>query len=112
VSAVVGGLGCFDVIAATETLPTDYEAFKYKPFAKRSLLTKSEVIDVLVKVKTECNKVAQMSLFHTPVMKSMRLEEFEQAQSQASSQVCCYLYRCVVTCTGVPLPAQMCNYLH
>ena len=70
-----------------ETLPVDYEKFKYQQFAKRSLLTKHEVIDALVKVKTECNKVAQMSLFHIPVMKSMRLEEFEQAQSQTSSQV-------------------------
>jgi len=75
------------VTPTTETLAEDYEAFKYSQFAKRSLLTTDAVIDALVKVKTECNKVAQMSLFHAPVMKSMRLEEFEQTQSQASSQV-------------------------
>jgi len=83
----VCGPACAEVVPETETLPADYEVFKYKQFAKRSLLTKSEVIDALVKVKNECNKVAQMSLFHVPVIKSMRLEEFEHAQSQVSSQV-------------------------
>ena len=68
-------------------MPADYEVYKFHQFAKRSLLTKSDVIDALVKVRTECNKVAQMSCFHVPINKSMRLEEFEQTQSQASSQV-------------------------
>jgi len=80
-------IGCSDVIPETEIVPADYEVFKFKQFAKRSLLTKPEVFDAMVKVKTECNKVAQMSLFHMPIMKSMRLEEFEQTQSQVSSQV-------------------------
>lgn len=79
--------GCFEVIPSTETAPADYNVFKFQSFAKRSLMTKEEVIDTMVKVKYECNRVAQMSVFHIPVMKSMRLEEFEQAQSQASSQV-------------------------
>ena len=74
--------------ATTKTaVPADYDTFKYDQFAKRSLLTKAEVIDAMVKVRGECNKVTQMSLYHVPVMKSMRLEEFEHAQSQASSQV-------------------------
>jgi len=68
-------------------MPADYEVFKFVQFSKKSLLTKAEVIDAMVKVRAECNKVAQMSLFHTQIMKSMRLEEFEQAQSQASAQV-------------------------
>ena len=80
-------VGCFAVISSTAPLPADYETFKYKQFAKQSLLTKQEVIVAMVKVKGECNKVTQMSLYHMPVMKSMRLEEFEHAQSQASSQV-------------------------
>jgi len=70
-----------------EALPPDYVVFKFEQFAKRSLLTKQEVIDAWIKVKTECNKVAQMSLFHLAMTKSMRLEEFEQTQSQTSAQV-------------------------
>jgi len=80
-------LACFDVIPSTETVPADYVVFKFQQFAKRSLLTKNEVIDALIKVRTECNKVAQMSLFHIAMMKSMRLEEFEQTQSQTAAQV-------------------------
>ena len=78
---------CFAVIPELDAVPSDYEVYKFNQFAKRSLLTKSEVIDAMVKVRSECNKVAQMSVFHVPVNKSMRLEEFEQTQSQASSQV-------------------------
>ena len=62
---------------------------KFKKFSFRSLLTLGEVIQSLIKVRTECNKVCAMSLFQAPITKSMRLEEFEQAQGQASSQVLC-----------------------
>jgi len=75
------------VIPSTEAVPDDYKVYKFSQFAKRSLLTKAEVIDALIKVKTECNKVTQMSLFHVVAVKSMRLEEFEQAQSQTAAQV-------------------------
>ena len=61
---------------------------QYDHFAFHSLLTREESIDAAGKVRTECNKVAGMSLFHIPTAKPMRLEEFEQTQSQASSQVC------------------------
>ena len=40
------------------------------------------------KVRTECNRVRSMSVFQVPVTKSMKLEEFEQTQSQVSTQVC------------------------
>ena len=60
---------------------------KFRKFSFRSLLTLGEVIQALVKVRTECNKVIAMTLFQAPISKSMRLEEFEQAQGQASSQV-------------------------
>jgi len=91
------------VIPSTETVPSDYKVFKFSQFAKRSLLTKAEVIDALNKVKTECNKVAQMSLFHIVMMKSMRLEEYEQAQSQTAAQVIptvcsTWWYVCVLHC--------------
>ena len=60
---------------------------KYHNFSFKSLLTMSEVFSAISRVKGECNKVASMSLFQVPITKSMRLEEFEQAQSQATAQV-------------------------
>lgn len=59
----------------------------YDQFAFHSLLTRKESIEATGKVRTECNKVCGMSLFHIPTTKPMRLEEFEQTQSQATSQV-------------------------
>lgn len=64
---------------------------QYDKFAFNSLLTREESINALVKVGTECNKVASMSLFHVPMPKYMRLEEFEQTQSQNTSQTALYL---------------------
>ncbi|XP_066453022.1 dynein axonemal heavy chain 1 isoform X2 [Eleutherodactylus coqui] len=68
------------------------------PFAKNraaltftTLLTRSEVITSLCKVRTECNKVSSMSLFHSTLTKCVRLEEFEQTQSQTFSQVQLFL---------------------
>ena len=59
---------------------------QYDSFAFNSLLTREESIQAIGKVGTECGKVAAMSLFHVPTAKHMRLEEFEQTQSQATSQ--------------------------
>ncbi|XP_074200861.1 dynein axonemal heavy chain 1 isoform X9 [Camelus bactrianus] len=56
-----------------------------------SLLTRSEVITALSKVRAECNKVTAMSLFHSSLSKYSRLEEFEQIQSQTFSQVQMFL---------------------
>lgn len=52
-----------------------------------SLLTRLEVIMALNKVRAECNKVTAMTLFHSNLSKSSRLEEFEQIQSQTFTQV-------------------------
>lgn len=61
---------------------------QYDSFAFNSLLTLPESIQAITKVRTECNRVSHtMSLYHIPTAKPMRLEEFEQAQSQATSQV-------------------------
>ncbi|XP_074644244.1 dynein axonemal heavy chain 1-like [Tubulanus polymorphus] len=64
---------------------------QYDNFAFNALLTREESITAIGKVRTECNKVAAMSLFHVPTTKSMRIEEFEQTQSQATSQVSLFL---------------------
>lgn len=60
---------------------------KFDDFAFNCLLTREEAIVAMAKVRSECNKVAGMSVFQVPVSKSMKLEEFEQAQAQVSTQV-------------------------
>ncbi|XP_063282706.1 dynein axonemal heavy chain 1 [Pelobates fuscus] len=60
-------------------------------FTFTTLLTRPEVIKSLCKVRAECNKVSTMSLFHSTLTKCVRLEEFEQTQSQTFSQVQLFL---------------------
>lgn len=64
---------------------------QYYNFSFVSLLTKEEAIDALTKVRVECNKVSAMSLFQMP-NKPMKLEEFEQAQTQQTYQVSIQTY--------------------
>ncbi|KAK3096562.1 hypothetical protein FSP39_001310 [Pinctada imbricata] len=79
------------VKGCTSDVP-EYEFWeKLKDFAFQSLLTLEESIKALTHVKTECNKVSVMSLFHIPTTKPMRLEEFDQTQSQTTSQVALFL---------------------
>ena len=47
-------------------------------FSFASLLTRAEVIDALARVRQECNKVIDMTMFDTNTTKPLRLEEFEQ----------------------------------
>lgn len=82
----MGGLaGC---ITDVPQYPFDEQ---YDKFAFNSLLTRHEAIQAIGKVGTECNEVAAKSLFHVPTAKHMRLEEFEQTQSSATSQVALFL---------------------
>ncbi|KAK2152283.1 hypothetical protein LSH36_335g03003 [Paralvinella palmiformis] len=74
--------GCF---ADVPDYPFDEQ---YDRFAFNSLLTRDEAISAIGKVRTECNRVAAMLLFHIPTAKHMRLEEFDQTQSQATSTEC------------------------
>ncbi|XP_059176982.1 dynein axonemal heavy chain 1-like [Physella acuta] len=60
---------------------------QYDSFAFNSLLTLPESIQAMGKVRTECNRVSCTSLFHIPTTKPMKLEEFEQTQSQMTTQV-------------------------
>nr|XP_033782541.1 dynein heavy chain 1, axonemal isoform X1 [Geotrypetes seraphini]XP_033782544.1 dynein heavy chain 1, axonemal isoform X1 [Geotrypetes seraphini]XP_033782545.1 dynein heavy chain 1, axonemal isoform X1 [Geotrypetes seraphini]XP_033782546.1 dynein heavy chain 1, axonemal isoform X1 [Geotrypetes seraphini]XP_033782547.1 dynein heavy chain 1, axonemal isoform X1 [Geotrypetes seraphini] len=60
-------------------------------FIFNTLLTRPEVITSLCKVRAECNRVASMSLFHSTLTKCVRIEEFEQTQSQTFSQVQLFL---------------------
>ena len=59
-------------------------------FSFVSLLTRKEAIEALSKVRVECNKVSSMSLFQIP-NKHLKIEEFEQTQTQQISQSSLYL---------------------
>jgi len=63
---------------------------QYYSFSFVSLLTRKEAIDALSKVRVECNRVCAMSLFQIP-NKHMKLDEFEQTQTQQTSQVSLFL---------------------
>ena len=72
---------------------SDVPAFPFKQvrnhFKFLSLLTSKEAIEALNHVRAECGRVASMHLFHhSGVTKHLRLEEFQQAQSQATMMVC------------------------
>lgn len=56
-------------------------------FVHHTLLRRREVISVLSEIWTECNKVATMRLFNVTLTKPLRLEEFEDIQSQMHNQV-------------------------
>ncbi|KAF5829735.1 dynein heavy chain, N-terminal region 2-domain-containing protein [Dunaliella salina] len=66
-------------------------AQQFSDFSFRTLLTKSEVISALTRVRVECAKALKMSLFNTHFTKSLRLEEFEQGQMQTTDQTANYL---------------------
>ncbi len=72
--------GCID-----EVPNYDFDTQFYS-FSFTSLLTRKESIDALCRVRIECNKAAAMSLFQIP-NKHMKLDEFEQSQTQQTSQV-------------------------
>lgn len=82
---VVPERGCYNDVPE---YPFDEQ---YDSFAFNSLLTREEAIMAIGKVGTECNKVSGMSLFHIPTAKHLKIEEFEQTQSQATSQVSLFL---------------------
>ena len=84
----------------------DVPSFPYEEVRKKfqflSLLTSTEVIDAMVKIREECGHVNDMSLFLTGSGKPLKLEEFDQAQGQASMQVSVYMYIVhICTCTCV-----------
>ena len=66
--------------------PFPYEEVRQK-FQFLSLLTSTEVIDAMVRIKEECGRVSDMALFLTGSGKPLKLEEFDQAQGQTSTQV-------------------------
>jgi hypothetical protein len=77
----------------------DVPSFPYQQAKEKfqflSLTTSQEAIRVLEHVRVECMRVCNMALFHTGTSKHLRLEEFDQAQQQATTQVClCVCMRC------------------
>lgn len=78
---------CLHVLGCNVDIPEYPFDSQYDDFTFNSLLTREESISAIGMVRSECNKVVIMSLFHIPTTKPMRLEEFEQTQAQATSQV-------------------------
>jgi dynein heavy chain len=77
-------------IGCSEDVPIyDFDSQHYN-FSFVSLLTRKEAIDALSKVKVECNRVSSMSMFQIP-NKHLKLDEFEQTQTQQISQIALYL---------------------
>ena len=57
-----------------------------KQFKFQSFLPRTEIIDALSKVRADCNRLADTNLFNTRITKSVRLEEFDQIQTQCFTQ--------------------------
>uniref|UniRef100_T1J5R2 AAA+ ATPase domain-containing protein n=1 Tax=Strigamia maritima TaxID=126957 RepID=T1J5R2_STRMM len=62
-----------------------------RKFVFRSFLVFKEAVWTMAKVREECNKPTDMSLFITTSSKSVKLEEFELVQAQATQQVHLFL---------------------
>ncbi|RKO93938.1 dynein heavy chain, N-terminal region 2-domain-containing protein, partial [Blyttiomyces helicus] len=74
-------------VCATVPVPA-YEFSKYgKDFSFASFLTKIEVVRTMSKVRVECDKLATTNIFATNITKTVRLDEFEQMQSQSAQNV-------------------------
>ena len=91
---------------------SDVPVFPYKEVRNRfkflSLLTSKEAIEALNHVRAECGRVACMHLFHhSGVTKHLRLEEFQQAQSQATMMVHIYY---INTCACIHI--SICIYVY
>ena len=78
----------------------DVPQYNFKQLLERmrfrhTLTPHPESIYSMVQVRAECNRVSfNMCLFFVPTPKAMRLDDFEQSQSQATSHVspCTYIY--------------------
>ena len=64
----------------------DFEGLR-QAFGFASLMTRVEVIRTLAKVRVECDKLANTILFATNITKTVKLDEFEQLQTQALQNV-------------------------
>ncbi|KAI8896128.1 dynein heavy chain and region D6 of dynein motor-domain-containing protein [Globomyces pollinis-pini] len=62
-----------------------------KNFSFASFLTKIEVIRTLAKVRTECDKLGNSGIFATNITKTVKLDEFEQIQSQSLTNMKTFL---------------------
>ncbi|PRP75973.1 hypothetical protein PROFUN_01689 [Planoprotostelium fungivorum] len=73
----------------------DYDAVEYqernKQFKFQSFLPRTEIIEALVKVRGDCNRISNISLFNIKITKSVRIEEFEQTQTQTFTQEIQYI---------------------
>ena len=81
-------LSLFFIIIGTHS---DVPSVKFQKTRSRlqflSLTSSVEALSVLEAVRVECGRVSERRLFHTGASKPLRLEEYDQAQLQATSHV-------------------------
>ncbi len=80
---------------ALEPMPNFSEVQRH--FSIMTFMQQAEIIAVYGKLSVECNKVAAMSLFQSKISRYVKLEEFQNMQSQASDTVQTYLRTVWVT---------------
>ena len=73
-------------------MDADCPPFSFKEtrdkFRFLSLTTSLEAVKVMEHMRVECQRVCGLSLFHTGASKHLKLDEFDQTQQQATTQVC------------------------
>ena len=80
---------------AFNSLFTRIESIKASEKVSRLFSSRTKIIiyySKYLQIHAECNRVKQMSLFNTTLAKSMKIEAFEQTQSQAYTQVCLSIF--------------------
>jgi dynein heavy chain len=75
---------------AVETPEHDFQE-QFGTFAFFTFLIRPEVVHVLCKVQSECNKVLGMSMFNTTAKRSLKLDEFQAMQGLAIRTTASYL---------------------
>ena len=54
-----------------------------REFAFATIHSRTEVLDILIKFRAECDKLLNTNIFYTNLNKAVRLDEFEQLQVQS-----------------------------
>lgn len=79
--------------AGTLTLPDGFNfPERYSEFSFHTIHARPEVISAMQKIRGECNRLRAMSLFHTTIAKTARLDEFEQMQSAAADTTIAFIH--------------------
>eukprot|EP00002_Diphylleia_rotans_P006932 TRINITY_DN1638_c0_g1_i1.p1 TRINITY_DN1638_c0_g1~~TRINITY_DN1638_c0_g1_i1.p1 ORF type:complete len:4126 (-),score=976.49 TRINITY_DN1638_c0_g1_i1:597-12974(-) len=75
----------------TITIPEHNFSEQFTEFTFHSFLTRGEIINAIVKVRAECNRVITNQIYNTSINKSVRLDEFDQSQIQTFTATAAHL---------------------